>query len=135
MAYRLYGSDMDDSTTPLEAGLERFVALDKGDFVGRDALVAQQAGGVARRLCCLTVEALDADPHAYEPVYADVELVSYVMAGGYGHRVGTAIALAYLPAALARPGTRLEVEILGDRRPARMAEQPLYDPGNIRLLS
>ena len=56
------------------------------------------------------------------------------MAGGYGHVVGKSIALAYLPTELAA-GTELEVEILGERRPARVVSQPLYDPENTRLLS
>ena len=97
-AYRLWGADMSADYTPLEAGLERFVKLDKGDFVGREALLRQlDTGGPSIRLSCLTIDADDADAHAYEPVYADDRLVTYVMAGGYGHTVGKSIALAYLP--------------------------------------
>ena len=133
-AFRLWGADMSADYTPLEAGLERFVAFDKGEFVGRDALVAQRDGGVQIRLSCLVVEANGADAHAYEPVYASGERVSYVMAGGYGHTVGQSIALAYLPVGLTAAGTALEVEILGDRLPACVVEQPLYDPAGERLL-
>jgi dimethylglycine dehydrogenase len=135
-AYRLWGADMSADYTPLEAGLERFVAFDKVEFIGRDALVRQRdEGGPRIRLSCLVVDADGADAHAYEPVYADGELLSYVMAGGYGHVVEQSIALAYLPIAHAAPGTELEVEILGERRPAQVAEQPLHDPENERLRS
>ena len=133
-AYRLWGADMSADYTPLEAGLERFVKLDKGDFVGREALLRQlDAGGPSIHLSCLTIAVGEADAHAYEPVYAEGGLVTYVMAGGYGHTVGQSIALAYLPAEHAAVGTELAVEILGERRPATVAPQPLYDPDNTRL--
>jgi dimethylglycine dehydrogenase len=133
-AYRLWGADMSADHTPLEAGLERFVSLDKGDFVGREALLRQlDNGGPRIHLCCLTVETVDADPHAYEPVLLDGRPISYVMTGGYGHTMGRAIALAYLPTEYAAAGTELEVEILGERRPARVVSTPLYDPQNLRL--
>ncbi len=133
-AYRLWGADMSADYTPLEAGLERFVKLDKGDFVGREALLRQlDAGGPSIHLSCLTIAAGDADAHAYEPVYAEGRLVTYVMAGGYGHTVGQSIALAYLPTEQTAVGTELDVEILGERRPATVAPQPLYDPDNTRL--
>jgi dimethylglycine dehydrogenase len=134
-AYRLWGVDMTADWTPLEAGMERFVALDKGDFIGRDALLRQQERGVERRLACLVVDADDADPHGYEPVLAGDEAIGYVAAGGYGHVVEESIALAYLPGAYAEPGTRLEVRILGALRSAQVVEQPLYDPRNERLLA
>ena len=121
--------------TPLEAGLERFVAFDKGDFVGRDALLRQREEGVARTLACLTVETDDADPHGNEPVRADGTPIGYVAAGGYGHVVEQSIALAYLPVEHAEPETRLTVDILGEPRPAVVVPQPIYDPENLRLLS
>jgi dimethylglycine dehydrogenase len=76
-----------------------------------------------------------ADAHGYEPVYVDGELTTYVMAGGYGHMVGTSIAFAYLPLEHSGEGTEVEIEILGDRRPARVVAQPLYDPAGERLRS
>jgi dimethylglycine dehydrogenase len=134
-AYRLWGADMSADWTPLEAGLERFVAFDKGDFVGRDALLRQRAEGVRRTLACLTVETEDADPHGNEPVRADGTPIGYVAAGGYGHVVEQSIALAYLPVEHAEPETRLTVDILGEPRPAVVVPQPIYDPQNLRLLS
>ena len=133
-AYRLWGVDMSADWTPLEAGMDRFVALDKGDFIGRDALLRQQERGVEWALACLVVDAADADPHGYEPVLAGNESIGYVAAGGYGHTVEKSIALAYLPTAYAEAGTELDVKILGERRSARVVEAPLYDPKNERLL-
>lgn len=130
--YRLWGADMSADYTPLEAGLERFVAFAKGDFLGREALLAREP---RIRLCTLVVDAADADAHGYEPVYAGAELVSYVMAGGYGHTVEKSIALAYLPLEHADEGSALEVEILGERRPARVAADALYDPPGEHLRS
>jgi dimethylglycine dehydrogenase len=134
-AYRLWGADMSADWTPLEAGLERFVAFDKGDFVGRDALLRQRTEGIRRTLACLTVETDDADPHGNEPVRVDGAPIGYVAAGGYGHVVEQSIALAYLPVEHAEPGTRLTVDILGEPRPAEVVPQPIYDPQNLRLLS
>ena len=121
--------------TPLEAGLERCVAFDKGDFVGREALERQRSEGLRRTLACLTVETDEADPHGNEPVRAAGTPVGYVAAGGYGHVVEQSIALAYLPVEHAEQGTRLTVDILGEPRPAVVVPQPIYDPENLRLLS
>ena len=134
-AYRLWGVDMSADYTPLEAGMERFVNLEKGDFIGRDALVRQKAAGPDQGLACLVVDSPDADPHGYEPVRAGDELIGYVAAGGYGHVVEKTIALAYLPTAYLEPGTPLEIEMLGERVSAEVVAQPLYDPENERLLS
>jgi dimethylglycine dehydrogenase len=131
-AYRLWGADMSADYTPLEAGLERFVAFDKGDFLGREALLVREPH---IRLSTLVVDADGADAHGYEPVYVEGELTSYVMTGGYGHTVDESIALAYLPLAHAVDGTGVEVGILGERRPARVVDQPLYDPAGARLRS
>ena len=134
-AYRLWGSDMSADWTPLQAGMDRFVDFEKGDFIGRDALLRQRDEGVGRRLACLVVDTDDADPHAYEPVFADGEIIGYVASGGYGHTLEKSIAFSYLPEAYVAPGTEIEVEILGARRAAQVVEGPLYDPKNQRLLS
>jgi dimethylglycine dehydrogenase len=134
-AYRLWGSDMSADYTPLEAGLGRFVRFDKGEFIGRDALLRQREKGLTRELACLVADSPDADPHGYEPILDGDTAIAYVASGGYGHTVGESIALAYLPIKYTKPGTELTIEILGERRPARVVTQPLYDPGNERLLS
>jgi dimethylglycine dehydrogenase len=132
-AYRLWSSDMSANWTPLEAGMGRMVNFDKGDFIGREALLLQSERGIEHSLACLVVDAADADAHEFEPVFADDEAIAYVASGGYGHTVEQSIAYSYLPVRYASPGTELTVEILGDRRPARVVEQPLYDPKSERL--
>ena len=133
--YRLWGSDISADWTPLQAGLERFVDFDKGDFIGRDALLRQRDEGIGRVLACLVVDADDADPHGFEPVYAGDEVIGYVASGGYGHTVGMSIAFSYLPQAHIESGSELQVEILGSRRAARISQEPLYDPKNQRIRS
>ncbi len=133
--YRLWGADMSADWTPLQAGLQRFVAFDKGDFSGREALLREKEAGVPFVLSCIVVDDDGADAHGHEPVFAGHDRpIAYVASGGYGHTLGVSIALSYLPAEHSRIGTELEVEILGDRRPARVVAQPLYDPENERLL-
>jgi dimethylglycine dehydrogenase len=135
--YRLWGADLSADWTPIMAGLERFVAFDKGGFVGREALLAEREAGPRWTLSALLVDDTGADAHGHEPIYRPdgSAPVAYVASGGYGHTLRASIALAYLPPRLAEPGTELQVGILGDRRPARVARQPLYDPANERLLS
>jgi dimethylglycine dehydrogenase len=134
-AYRLWGSDISADWTPLQAGLERFVNFDKGEFIGRDALLRQRDEGIGRGLACLVVDAADADPHGFEPVYAGDEVIGYVASGGYGHTVEKSIAFSYIPEAYLAEGTDLQVEILGSKRSARVVVEPLYDPKSQRVRS
>jgi dimethylglycine dehydrogenase len=134
--YRLWGVDITSHWTPLEAGLERFVRFDKGDFIGRDALMRQRDAGITQTLACLTIDLDPADslfPRGGEPVFSREQLVGYLRAAHPGHAVGTTIGLAYLPISLSVSGTPLEVEILGERRGASVVEAPLYDPEGGRM--
>jgi dimethylglycine dehydrogenase len=134
-AYRMWGPDMSIDFTPLECGMDRFVKFDKGDFIGRDALLRQQEQGLTRELCCLAVEEGDSDAHGFEPVRADGQIVGSVTSGGYGHTVGTSIALAFLGVDYAALGTELTVDLYGQARRATVVEQPLYDPTHEKLRS
>ncbi len=97
-AFRLWGPDMSIEFSPLEAGMERWVRFDKGDFIGRDSLAhVSENGGPKRRLVCLTVDAGEADAHGHEPILEGDELIGFVTSGGYGHRVEQSIALGYVP--------------------------------------
>jgi glycine cleavage system T protein len=131
--YRAWGSDITPEDTPLEAGLAFAVAMDKGDFVGREALEKLVANGVDRRLSCLVLS----DPRALalgnEPVFADGSVVSRVTSGGVGYAIAKSIAYAYLPIALADVGRPLEVEVFGERVGAEVAAEPLYDPRGERV--
>ncbi|HSE95239.1 MAG TPA: aminomethyltransferase family protein, partial [Methylomirabilota bacterium] len=130
--YRAWGADLNTEVTPLEAGLDRFVAFDKGEFIGRAALLAQRRDGVRKRLATLDVAAVDADCWGHEPVRRDGRVVGITTSGGYAHWLGKSLAVAYVEAGAALPGTRLEVEILGEWRSARVVAEPLFDPDNRR---
>ena len=117
--------------TPLETGLDRFVAYDKAvDFIGKAAALAEREQGVARRLCTFEVEAGDADAVAWEPIWHDGEVVGYVTSGGYSHHAQKSIAFGFLPVSLIAAGRAVEIEILGEMVPATLYEEPLFDPRN-----
>jgi dimethylglycine dehydrogenase len=109
----------------IEADMERFVNFDKGDFVGRDALLKRREAGVNLKLVYLSIETEDADSLGNEPISAEGRSVGITTSGGYG--------FAYVEPAFAAPGTALEVTMLGEGRPARVLEGPAYDPKNERL--
>jgi dimethylglycine dehydrogenase len=132
--YRAWQVDLTREYTPLMAGLERFVAFEKPAFTGRSALLAERARGPRERLVPLVLDdAGTADAPACSPVWRDGRVIGLTTSGGYGHTLGQSIALAYLRPDLAAPGERVEVEVLGERRPATVAREPLYDPDNRRL--
>lgn len=120
---------------PYETGLGRFVALDKGDFVGREAALAERTQGPSRRLVAFTVDDSGVDAIGDEPIWHEEKVVGWVTSGGYGHIVGKSIALGYVPAVLAEARSGFEIEILGDRRPAVLAPVALYDPAGARMRS
>lgn len=121
-----------------EAGLSRFVKPDKGDFVGRAALLGRRAqadsGAMPRRwrLAYLAYDSPDADAHAGDGVYADGRAVGLVTSGAYGFSVGKGLAFAYLSPEHAEAGTRLEMRVVGDMRPARVLTEAAYDPQSTR---
>ena len=131
--YRYWSVDITPEYTPYESGQGFCVKLDKGAFQGREALVAQKAEGVRRRLCCLVVAEPQAVALGNEPVWAGERVVGRVTSGGYGYTVGESLAYAYLPVALARVGTALAVEIDGARVAAVVAREPRYDPAGRRI--
>lgn len=130
----LLGADFAEET-PLQAGLETFVNFAKGDFIGREALLRQKERGIDRKLVLLAVDAGDADAYGDECIWQKDRVVGRVTSGGFGHRTGKSLALGYVPPDLAVQGTRVEVEILEERRPAVVVKKPCYDPENARLLS
>jgi len=125
-AMALYGQDIDDTTTPLEAGLGWLVHLDtKGDFIGRSVLEQQKKSGVTRRLVGLQMQGRNIARHDY-PVLHDGQEVGIVTSGTLAPTVGCPIALAYVPIALAQIGQALEVEIRGKRYGAIVVKRPFY---------
>jgi glycine cleavage system aminomethyltransferase T/glycine/D-amino acid oxidase-like deaminating enzyme len=131
--YRVWGADITPEDTPFEAGTGFAVKLDKGEFIGRQALLA--AGDPERRLACLVL----ADPRAValgsEPVRVEGDAVGRVTSGGYGYSVERSIAYAYLPADRAEVGQPVEVEIFGEWVAGEVAAEPLFDPGGERVRS
>ena len=129
--YRVWGADITPDDTPYEAGLGFAVKLDKGDFIGREALLEAQEP--ERRLACLVLSDSRSVALGSEPVRIDGELVGRVTSGGYGYTVERSIAYAYVPAAHARPGQAVEVEIFGEWVAGEVAPEPLFDPAGERL--
>jgi 4-methylaminobutanoate oxidase (formaldehyde-forming) len=129
--YRLWGSDMTSTDTPFEAGVGFAVRMDKAEFIGQKALA--DAGAARRRLACLVLD----DPRAVvlgsEPVRVDGRTVGRVTSGGYGYSVARSVAYAYVPAALADVGRRVEVGIFDRYVGAAIAAEPLFDPTNARV--
>jgi aminomethyltransferase len=125
-AMALYGQDIDDTTTPLEAGLGWVVHLDtKGDFIGRAALEQQKAAGVQRRLVGLQMQVRNIARHGY-PVLSSGKVVGEITSGTLSPTLGYAIALSYIPTPLATVGQKLDVEIRGKSYPAIVVKRPFY---------
>jgi len=116
-----------------ETGLDRFVDFTRNDFIGRDAAAAERDNPPARKLCTFVVEAEDADVWADEPIWKDDEVVGFVTSGGYAHFVDQSVALGLVPRALAEKDAAFEIEILGNRRPARLITEALLDPEGARM--
>ncbi len=134
-AYRTWKGDLSTDYSLLEGGLDRFVRLDKPqDFPGKAALLSERQRGSAKRFAVLTVDAGEADAPPMSTIWHEGRVVGEATSGGWGYRVGASIALAMLRADLAVPGTAVEVEIYGERRPAIVrGDGPLWDPENARL--
>ncbi|MDB4878654.1 MAG: Aminomethyltransferase [Gemmatimonadetes bacterium] len=125
MGMALYGNDIDDTVTPLEAGLAWLVKLPKGDFVGRDALVAQKEQGLTRRLVGFTMQDRNFPRHGY-PVFYEGQPSGEVRSGTMSPTLGIPIGTCYLPLAGTKEGTVFEVEIRGRRVPATVVKPPFY---------
>jgi aminomethyltransferase len=125
MAYRLYGSDMDDGTSPLEAGLAWVVKLDKGDFVGREALQKQKEAGLSRKLVGFTLTDPGIPRHGYA-VLQDGKPVGTVTSGTKSPTLGTSIGLAYVPPGLAAEGSTFAIDIRGRAASAKVVKTPFH---------
>ncbi len=131
MGYALYGNELDSEHTPLEAGLAWITKLDKGDFVGRDALLAQRKAGIQRRLVGLVLGERAFPRHGY-PILAGGEAVGVVTSGTASPSLGIGIAMGYVPSQRAAPGTELQVDARGRALDAVVTRPPFYTSGSIR---
>ncbi len=135
-SYRLVGREMSTEYAALESGLDRFVRPDKGNFVGRDALLAWQRRGFANRFVTLEIhDVTDADARGSEPITYDGKLVGRTTSGGYGWRLGKSLALGLVRPDLSDLGTQLSIKILGKIHEATVIEESPFDPANARLKS
>ncbi|WP_423430852.1 glycine cleavage system aminomethyltransferase GcvT [Limisphaera sp. 4302-co] len=126
MGYPLYGQDLDETTTPWEAGLGRFVAMNKGDFIGREALQTQRAQGWSRQSVAFRMLGRTPPPRTGYPIWVDGTAAGRVTSGTQSPSLGVGIGLGYVPTPAAQPGRRIEIEIRGGRHPAEIVERPIY---------
>jgi len=129
MGMALYGNDLDDTTTPLEASLGWLVKMKKGDFVGRDALAKQKERGLERKLVGFTTVERSFPRHGY-PVFAAGRPSGEVRSGTMSPTLGIPIGTAYVPPASAAEGAALEIEIRGKRIQATVQKMPFYKNGS-----
>jgi aminomethyltransferase len=125
-AMALYGHEIDEDTTPFEAGLDWVVKLDKGDFLGRDALVAQRRNGLAKKLVGFTVDGRGIARQGHAVVDPAGDKIGVVTSGTWSPSFEKALGLAYVPPALAAAGTRLALDVRGKTLAATVAEVPFY---------
>ena len=137
--YRAWGRDVTPDDTPLEAGLEFAVRLDKpGGFIGREALLAQKERGIRKRLVIFTLEDAEARPWGDEPILRDGALVGWVTSAAFGHTLGRPVAMGYVrhtervDPAFVESGA-YEIEIAGERFRARAHLRAPYDPAGVRV--
>ena len=133
--YRLWGTDIHTEYNPYEAGLGWAVKLNKGNFLGREALMRIREQGIERRLCCLTMSDPNQVVLGKEPILDGERVLGYVTSANVGYTVGRSIAYGYLPLEYAMTGTTVEIEYFGRRYEATVTDEPLYDPGNTKLRS
>jgi len=132
-SYRMWGADLTREYTILEAGLHRFVNLKKDYFVGKDALIKQKDIGIPQEFVTLEIEVTDADAMGSEPIFHNGVMVGRATSGCYGHSIRKSLALAYVLTEHGDIGTELEIEILGEKHPARIISESPCDPENIKL--
>ena len=129
MCYPLYGHELDENTTPIEAGLGFFVALDKGDFVGRSVLAEQKEKGVSKKCVAFKMTDKSAPPRPHYPIWcagADTKQIGEVVSGTQSPSLGIGIGMGYVPPQFAKAGTAIEIEIRGNRFAAVVVPKPIY---------
>ena len=129
VCYPLYGHELDENTTPIEAGVGFFVALDKGDFVGRSVLADQKAQGTPKKLIAFKMTDKSAPPRPHYPIWstgAEATPIGEVVSGTQSPSLGVGLGLGYVSAEFAKTQTPIEIEIRGKRAPATIVPKPFY---------
>jgi aminomethyltransferase len=126
VCYPLYGQELNEQTTPIEAGLGSFVALEKGEFVGRSALLGQKKNGVSKKCVAFTMTDKSAPPRPHYPIWINRTRTGEVTSGTQSPLLNMGIGLGYVPPESAQPNTAIEIEIRGKRAPAVIVPKPIY---------
>lgn len=134
-SFGIWSREFTQGYTPGETGMDRFIAWDKGEFVGRKAALAARAQPSSRVLVTLDVAAKDADATGYEPVWQDGRLVGFATSGGFGHTLGRSLAMAMVDRSVAKPGTRLTLHIVGQEVTATVIPASPHDPNGVAFRS
>jgi dimethylglycine dehydrogenase len=128
-SFGIWSAEFTQDRTPRMTGMDRWIAWDKGDFIGRKGALAESKGAPPeRQLVTLEIDALDADASGYDPVWRSGAIVGFVTSGGYGHTVGKSLAMALVAPEAAEIGSELSVHIVGAERKARVIKPSPYDP-------
>ncbi|MBM3126629.1 MAG: FAD-dependent oxidoreductase [Chloroflexi bacterium] len=133
--YRYWSGEISPDYTPYEAGMGFAVKLDKGDFIGKEALIKQKKEGIKQKLCCITLVDDRTIALGKEPIRAGEKTIGWVASGGFGYSVGKSIAFAYLPIEYSKVGTKLEIEFFGEKMGAVIDQPILWDPKGERIRS
>lgn len=128
VGYPLYGHELDENTTPIEAGLGFFVALDKGDFIGRTVLSEQKANGVKKKCIAFKLTEKAAPPRPGYPIWINGAPAGQVVSGTQSPSLGIGIGLGYVPPEWAKADTKIEIEARGRRAAAVIVRKPIYKP-------
>ena len=126
MCYPLYGHELDEETSPMDAGLGKFVALGKAAFVGKEHLQRQSVSGTSKTLVAFRMKGRSAPPRPHYPLVVDGQVVGEVSSGTQSPSLGVGIGMGYVPPACATSGRILEVEIRGKRFPAEKVTKPIF---------
>ena len=129
VCYPLYGHELDDATTPIEAGLGYFVALDKGEFIGRSVLAEQKAKGPTKKLVSFKMTDRSAPPRPHYAIWSTgpgAAKIGEVASGTQSPSLGMGVGMGYVPPGFARAGTSIEIEIRGKRAPGVVVPKPIY---------
>ncbi len=126
VCYPLYGHELDEETTPIEAGVGFFVSLDKGEFIGRKVLVEQKANGTKKKLIAFKMTDKSAPPRPHYPIWANGASVGIVTSGTQSPSLNIGIGMGFVPPEFSKPDTKIEIEIRGKRFAAVVVKKPIY---------
>jgi len=126
VCYPLYGHELDEDTTPIEAGVGFFVSLDKSEFNGRSVLADQKANGVKKKCVAFTMAEKCAPPRPHYPIWVNGVKTGEVVSGTQSPSLNNGIGLGYVPPEFAKAGTAIEIEIRGKQFKATVVQKPIY---------